>query len=78
MVIQFNNDQSNENLKYLTVEQALADLRHSLDLIKIYINFPNSQLTRPAFIAGGSYSGALSAWFKIYQQMFCSHIQVQV
>uniref|UniRef100_A0AC34QUR0 Serine protease n=1 Tax=Panagrolaimus sp. JU765 TaxID=591449 RepID=A0AC34QUR0_9BILA len=53
-------DQSTANLKFLSSEQALAD-------VAVFINTINKQenLQNPKWITfGGSYSGALSAWFR--------------
>lgn len=46
-----------ENLKYLTVDQALAD-------VAAFSDFLQSQYQQPLtfFTFGGSYPGALSAW----------------
>ncbi|KAF0716688.1 hypothetical protein AaE_011031 [Aphanomyces astaci] len=55
------NDLSTENLRFLTVEQALADLNH-------FIHAYTTELTtkgNPWIAVGGSYPGALSAWFRI-------------
>ncbi|CAB3406149.1 unnamed protein product [Caenorhabditis bovis] len=56
-----NGDQTPENLKYLTIDQALADLRNFvLEMNKLY--FPND---KPIWVTfGGSYPGSLSAWFR--------------
>ncbi len=53
-----------ENLKYLTINNALADMAHFLtwidsDLQKRYGGPPRKIITM-----GGSYPGALSAWFR--------------
>lgn len=48
------------NLQFLTVDQALHDLAAFLTWYKASLSSP-----LPAFIIGGSYSGALSAWFRI-------------
>ena len=52
-------DWSTPNLKYLTPEQALADIAR-------FIDEQNSVLNRKAdwIVIGGSYPGALAAWFK--------------
>ena len=56
-------DLSTENLRYLTVEQALEDLAHFIHWVKT-----NSTLgigeNRKWMTYGGSYPGALSAWFR--------------
>jgi hypothetical protein len=52
---------TNDNLELLTVEQALADLHYFLGWIKSEYQTASSR----AVIIGGSYSGALSSWYKI-------------
>ncbi|KAE9550921.1 hypothetical protein FO519_005857 [Halicephalobus sp. NKZ332] len=53
-------DQSTGNLKYLSSEQALADLAVFIDSINKAQSYQN-----PKWVTfGGSYSGALSAWFR--------------
>ena len=54
---------TNENLKLLTSEQALADLARFIDWFSA--NYEEFFAKRPKWITfGGSYPGALSAWFK--------------
>ena len=54
------NDFSVENLKYLSVEQALADLALFRQVYQQMLPYQQN-----AWIAiGGSYPGALSAWFR--------------
>eukprot|EP01113_Clastostelium_recurvatum_P030117 TRINITY_DN3649_c0_g1_i1.p1 TRINITY_DN3649_c0_g1~~TRINITY_DN3649_c0_g1_i1.p1 ORF type:complete len:489 (+),score=142.89 TRINITY_DN3649_c0_g1_i1:46-1467(+) len=65
------SDLSTANLRYLSSRQALADWSHFV------VNFTNHMLPppsrpsthgitiRPVFTIGGSYSGALSAWFRL-------------
>ena len=55
-----NDDMSTENLKYLTVDQALADLAH---FIEFYTETGNTGDAK-WFAFGGSYPGALSSWFR--------------
>jgi hypothetical protein len=50
-------DWSTPNLKYLSSEQALADLA----TILAYFRAGSS---KPTIMIGGSYPGALSAWFR--------------
>ena len=51
-----------ENLKFLTVEQALADLANFIDHgLPHKAGEPKGKV----FTFGGSYSGALSAWFRV-------------
>jgi pimeloyl-ACP methyl ester carboxylesterase len=51
-------DWSMESLRYLSSEQALADLAYFLG------DMNRDNITRPTVVIGGSYPGALSAWFK--------------
>ena len=53
------DDWSTPNLKYLTSQQALADIASFIDGL-------NDSLNRKAdwIVIGGSYPGALAAWFK--------------
>ncbi|CAD5235293.1 unnamed protein product [Bursaphelenchus xylophilus] len=54
------SDLSVESLKYLTSQQALADLAYFIQTVNAEQNYTN-----PKWITfGGSYSGALSAWFR--------------
>jgi pimeloyl-ACP methyl ester carboxylesterase len=54
-----NGNSKTENLKYLTVEQALADLN-------AFTNYYTKQknLHGKWFVFGGSYPGALSSWYR--------------
>lgn len=56
-----NNDMSTKNLRFLTVEQALADTAAFID----YYNAEKGTQGKRWFTFGGSYPGGLSAWFKI-------------
>jgi pimeloyl-ACP methyl ester carboxylesterase len=56
--IPFGN-RSVANLKYLTVEQHLADTAAIVKAVQ-----GNLTKKRPVVAVGGSYSGALSAWFR--------------
>ncbi|KAF1872035.1 hypothetical protein Lal_00012256 [Lupinus albus] len=49
-----------ENLKYLSSKQALFDLADSLNT-----KINRTKIENPWFVFGGSYSGALSAWFRL-------------
>lgn len=51
-------DWSLDSLRYLSSEQALADLAYFLGSMN------NDNIKRPTVVIGGSYPGALSAWFK--------------
>ena len=53
-------DKSASNYVYLTVEQALADLVHFQDYFQKYMGRPLR-----FFAFGGSYPGALSAWYRV-------------
>ncbi|KAG6966497.1 hypothetical protein JG687_00004816 [Phytophthora cactorum] len=57
-----NGDLSTENYQYLTVQQALADLKHFKESYQSQLGTDDSN----QWIAiGGSYPGALSAWFRV-------------
>lgn len=52
---------TNENMKYLNVRQALADLAHFIRTMKATIpGMSNSK----AILTGGSYSATMVTWFK--------------
>ncbi|XP_020814042.1 putative serine protease K12H4.7 [Drosophila serrata] len=54
-------DLSNENIKYLTVNQSLADLAYFIDTIKsTHEGLADSKV----IIVGGSYSATMVTWFK--------------
>lgn len=55
----FRSDTSVENLQYLSVDQALADLAHFIVEIKKEPGKENS----PVVLVGGSYSATMVAWF---------------
>ncbi|XP_063709110.1 putative serine protease K12H4.7 [Culicoides brevitarsis] len=54
-------DTSVKNLKYLTVDQALADLAYFIDFLKA--NIPQLRKSK-VILAGGSYAGTMAAWFR--------------
>eukprot|EP01112_Ceratiomyxa_fruticulosa_P005570 TRINITY_DN1624_c0_g4_i2.p1 TRINITY_DN1624_c0_g4~~TRINITY_DN1624_c0_g4_i2.p1 ORF type:complete len:277 (-),score=50.77 TRINITY_DN1624_c0_g4_i2:719-1549(-) len=61
-----------QNLQYLSSKQALFDLAHFIVNFTNYVlppppvvNNPGEITTRKVFTIGGSYSGALSAWFRL-------------
>ena len=56
-----NKDLTTPNLKYFTVNQALDDVMYFMS------QFTYNSKAGPFqwFVFGGSYSGALSAWFRI-------------
>jgi hypothetical protein len=53
-----------ENLRYLSVEQGLADLAYFIDWFK-NSNSYNVSSTSNWVVVGGSYAGAMSAWFRL-------------
>ena len=57
-------DWSSENLKNLNSLQALADLDFFIKSTDVYLNEKEGSGTRKWLTIGGSYPGALSAWFK--------------
>lgn len=54
---------SSEELRYLTVDQALEDLASFVSYLR-NTYCPNN--TCKVLVVGGSYSGALSSWFRLY------------
>jgi hypothetical protein len=54
-------DMSTSNLKYLSADQALADLARIIGHIKTDLNTKNSKV----ITVGGSYPGNLAAWFRL-------------
>lgn len=52
-----------ENLKFLNSEQGLSDLAYFIEYIKFHRLHGVSQNT-PWITVGGSYAGAMSAWFR--------------
>ena len=58
-----NGDLTVDRLTYLTVDQGLYDLAYFMNWIRTSGNFNVSESTKFATI-GGSYPGALSAWFR--------------
>ncbi|CAG9768709.1 unnamed protein product [Ceutorhynchus assimilis] len=57
---------SAEGLRYLTVEQALADFACVIDsLIKKYFSTMITNISYPIVAFGGSYGGMLAAWLRI-------------
>lgn len=70
-------DMSDENLRYLTSHQALNDLARFVQYVKSFdpatkdtastppLQLPASAKNSPFVVFGGSYPGALSAWFKL-------------
>ena len=54
-------DDSTENLKYLTSDQALADLARIISHLKVTYDTQSSKVVT----IGGSYPGNLAAWFRL-------------
>lgn len=54
------SDASTENMQYLTIEQALADLANFIAVTKQEPRFQNSNV----ILVGGSYSATMVAWFR--------------
>ncbi len=52
---------STANLKYLSSEQALADLANFISYQKTALNLIGNKW----IVFGGSYSGSLAAWFRL-------------
>lgn len=61
MGISRSRDLSTENLKYLNVKQALADLAHFIRTMRQEI--PGMENSK-AILTGGSYSATMVTWFK--------------
>ncbi|KAK7376056.1 hypothetical protein VNO78_34906 [Psophocarpus tetragonolobus] len=61
------NSLETENLKYLSSKQALFDLAVFRQYYQESLNtkLNRSKIENPWFIFGGSYAGALSAWFRL-------------
>lgn len=57
------SDVSDENLRFLTVDQALADAAHFIEHIKSNSVTPGAQ-NSPVIVIGGHYSGSLAAWMR--------------
>lgn len=49
-----------QDLKYLTANQALADIAHFIGEIKKTLKYSNS----PVILIGASYAGTLAVWFR--------------
>lgn len=54
---------STKNLKYLTINNALADIAFVIDQIQTNLTKITKGERRKVITIGGSYPGALSAWF---------------
>ncbi|RZF35177.1 hypothetical protein LSTR_LSTR012382 [Laodelphax striatellus] len=66
------DDMSDENLKYLSSKQALADLDYFIDGMKKKFKMTDKN---KVVVFGGSYSGALAAWVRLKypEQVFIAH-----
>lgn len=60
-----NNSLTLDSLTYLTVEQALADCAHFIGWMKGNNSVVNIPLNSKWVVVGGSYAGAMSAWFRL-------------
>jgi pimeloyl-ACP methyl ester carboxylesterase len=56
-----NRNMSTKNLKYLSSEQALADLAYFIEAKKKELKLSNNKW----IVFGGSYPGSLAAWFRL-------------
>jgi len=54
---------TDESLRFLTVEQALADAAHFIEYVKSSAVTPGAQ-NSPVIVIGGQYSGSLAAWMR--------------
>lgn len=57
------NTLTSDNLKFLTIEQALADLAYFIDEMQAVYCSPSSLCS--VAVVGGSYPGSLSSWFRL-------------
>lgn len=57
-------DWSTENLKYLTIENALADTAIFLEMVNMELQDNYGGQRRKVIVIGGSYPGAFSAWMR--------------
>lgn len=56
-----NSDMSTKNLRFLSSEQALADLAYFIEAKKKELQLPHNKW----IVFGGSYPGSLAAWFRL-------------
>lgn len=61
--ISFSN-LTTENLRYLTVDQALADIAHFIPYVKSKHLSRDAATDVPVVLAGSQYAGSLVAWFR--------------
>lgn len=54
---------TDENLRFLTVDQAMADTAHFIEYIKSSAVTPGAQ-NSPVIVIGGHYSASLAAWVR--------------
>lgn len=59
----FYRDVSDANLRFLTTEQALADVSHFVTHIKSNSVTPGAR-DSPVVVIGAHYSGSLAVWFR--------------
>lgn len=59
--LQPRSNVTDENLRWLTVDQALADTAHFVDFVKG--EFPGAD-DAPVIVIGGHYSASLAMWFR--------------
>lgn len=57
------SDVTDESLRFLSVEQALADAAHFIEYIKSSAVTPGAQ-NSPVIVIGGQYSASLAAWMR--------------
>lgn len=70
---------SSDNMQYLNVDQALADVAYFIDNRKSEYNITDSKV----IVFGGSYAGNMAAWIRIkyphiIQVIFYSHFKSQI
>ncbi|CAB0045104.1 unnamed protein product [Trichogramma brassicae] len=68
-------DMSTDNLQYLSVDQALEDVAHFINIKKKEKDLPDAKV----IVFGGSYAGNMAAWIRIKYphliQLFASKVQ---
>lgn len=69
LLIYNHSDTSNENLRFLSVEQALADVAHFIaNVTAVTPGASNS----PVIVIGGHYSASLAVWFRQAYPHLCT------
>lgn len=66
-----NSDTSNENLRFLNVEQALADVAHFVAHVKSEEVSPGGA-NSSVIVIGGHYSASLAVWFRQKYPFLCT------